>query len=91
MVSSMAFTLKDRPATFAEFSPYLSPWIDSQSLGSKGVAAICSASNAACLQSMAALANGRPAGRRIDVELTPRWLGLTGQPGRFVIAIMLPP
>jgi dolichyl-phosphate-mannose-protein mannosyltransferase len=91
MVSSMAFTLKDRPATFAEFSPYLSPWIDSQSLGSKGVAAICSASNAACLQSMAALANGRPAGRRIDVELTPRWLGLTGQPGRFVIAIMPPP
>ena len=90
LASSIAFTLKDRPSTFADFSPYLSPWVDAQTLLRKGLAVICPSRDTACVQNMDALAKNRPEARRVEVELTPRWLGFAGTPDRFVIAIMPP-
>jgi hypothetical protein len=42
------------------------------------------------VRSLDNLAARRAPARRIEVELTPRWLGLSGAPDRFVIAIMPP-
>jgi hypothetical protein len=88
--NSIAFTLKDRPSTFADFSPYVSPWVDAQALLRKGLAVICASRDTACVQNMDALAKNRPEARRVEVELTPKWLGFAGTPDRFVIAIMPP-
>jgi dolichyl-phosphate-mannose-protein mannosyltransferase len=90
LVSSIVFKLKDRPSTFADFSRYLSPWADARALLRKGLAVICPSRDTSCVKSMDALANSRPQARRVEVELIPRWLGLTGAPDRFVIAIMPP-
>ena len=90
LASSVAFTLKDRPSSFAEFSPYLSPWADAQAVLHKGLAAICPTRDTLCMRDLDAFAKRRPPARRVEVELTPRWLGFAGTPDRFVIAIMPP-
>lgn len=90
LVSSSAFTLKDRPSTYADFSSYMSPWADTAALTRKGMAIICPARDEFCLRFLDALAKIRPLARRTEVELTPRWLWLTGEPARFVIATMPP-
>ncbi|MBI4365831.1 MAG: glycosyltransferase family 39 protein, partial [Deltaproteobacteria bacterium] len=90
LTSSIAFTLKDRPSTFADFSLYLSPWVDAQALLRKGLAVICPSRDTSCLKNMDRLAQNRPQARRVEVELTPRWFGLAGAADRFVIAIMPP-
>jgi 4-amino-4-deoxy-L-arabinose transferase-like glycosyltransferase len=90
LVSSVAFTLKDKPSTFANFSTYASPWADAQALLHKGLVAICPSRDADCMKNMAALEQNRPVTRRVEVDLTPKLFGLTGTPERFVIAIMLP-
>ena len=91
LTSSMAFSLHDRPSTFADFSPYLSPWVKPETLARKGLAIICPRRDAICLNNMEQLTTRRPAARRLDVELTPRWLGFSGRADRFVIAILPPP
>lgn len=88
--SSVAFKLKDRPSTYADFSPYLSPWVNEQALLHKGLAIICPRRDTGCLQSMDALAKMRPMTKQVTVELTPRLWGLTGSPAGFDIAIMVP-
>jgi 4-amino-4-deoxy-L-arabinose transferase-like glycosyltransferase len=90
LAASIAFTLKDRPSIFSDFSHYLSPWVDARDLQDKGLAVICPSADADCLRHMAALAKSRPQTRRTAVDLTPRWLGFAGTPARFVIAIMPP-
>lgn len=90
LTSSVAFTLRDAPSTFADFFPYLSPWVDAQALQHKGLAVICPSRDADCLRRMDALTKSRPEARRSEVELTPRWFGLTGAADRFVIVVMPP-
>jgi hypothetical protein len=90
LTSSVAFTLKDRPSTYANFSPYLSPWVDANALMHKGVAVICPRRDMICMEHLQQLTTRRPAARQVDVELTPRWLGFSGGADRFVIAILPP-
>jgi hypothetical protein len=90
LTSSVAFTLKDRPSTYANFSPYLSPWVDANALMHKGVAVVCPRRDMICMEHLQQLTTRRPAARQVDLELTPRWLGFSGRPDRFVIAILPP-
>lgn len=90
LTESVSFTLSDQPSTYSNFSAYLSPWVDEQALLHKGLAIICLANDPLCLQKIDELAKRRPVARRVEVELTPRWLWLSGEPLRFLIA-MLPP
>lgn len=91
LVSSVAFSLKDRPSTFADFSAYLSPWVNAEALTRKGIAIICPQGDSNCRAWLGEMAKGRRGASQADVELTPRWLGLSGKPGRYVIAILPPP
>ena len=88
LASSVAFTLKDRPSTYADFAPYLSPWVNPEALMHKGLAVVCPSRDADCKEQLQKLTARRPAVRQVDLELTPRWLGFSGQPDRFVIAIL---
>jgi hypothetical protein len=90
LASSVAFTLKDRPSTYADFEPYLSPWVNAEALMHKGIAVVCPPRDADCMKELQKLTAKRPAVRQVDLELTPRWLGFSGRPDRFVIAILPP-
>lgn len=90
LASSMAFKLSDRPSTYADFSPYLSPWADDQTLSRRGMAVICPVRDGGCVDKMDEIAKTRPPAKRATVALTPRLLGFAGNPGSFVIAILPP-
>ena len=90
LASSVAFTLKDRPSTYADFAPYLSPWVNAEALMHKGLAVVCPGRDADCMGQSQQLTARHPALRQVDLELTPRWLGFSGRPDRFVIAILPP-
>jgi len=64
--------------------------LDEQALLRKGLAVICPSRDALCMRNLDALAKKRRPARRVEVELTPKWLGFAGTPDRFVIAIMPP-
>ncbi len=90
LASSAAFYIPDRPSTYADFSPYLSPWADDARIAREGVAIICPADDSGCLARMQNLIAAGPQGRRSEVTLTRRWLGLAGEPRSFVIATVPP-
>jgi hypothetical protein len=90
LVSAAAFYIADRPSTYADFSSYLSPWVDDARLAREGVAIICAADEQDCLDGMDRLVAHGPAGRRRDVTLTRHWLGFDSAPRDFVIATIPP-
>jgi 4-amino-4-deoxy-L-arabinose transferase-like glycosyltransferase len=95
LANPVAFYLTDKPATYANFSTYDSPWVSPTRLTGDGVVIICStAGNPAdvqhCLGHMDALTAAGPPGRRSEVTLTRHWLGLSSAPRRFVIATVPP-
>jgi 4-amino-4-deoxy-L-arabinose transferase-like glycosyltransferase len=90
LVSAVAFYMTDRPSTYADFSDYLSPWVDDERIARDGVVIICPTEDYVCLESLDALAAGAPAGRRTEVTLTRHWLGLENNPRSFVIVTAMP-
>lgn len=89
LVSTAAFYGKDQPSTYANFSKYLSPWVDDASIARDGMAILCDDASL-CLQFMDAVAARYGGGRRADVTLERRWLGMTSAPARFIITIVPP-
>jgi 4-amino-4-deoxy-L-arabinose transferase-like glycosyltransferase len=89
LVSTAAFYGKDQPSTFAHFSKYLSPWVDDERIRRDGMAIMCE-DFPLCLQFMEHVAAPFGGGRRADVTLTRRWLGVASAPKRFVIMIVPP-
>jgi hypothetical protein len=92
LINSTAFYIADHPATFADFSYYLAPWVDQRGeyLARDGLATACPATEAWCHEVTDALLKQVPASRKLDIDVTPRWLGLIGEPQRFTIAILPP-
>jgi hypothetical protein len=74
---------------YADFAIYLSHWVDAAALMNKGIAAVCQVRDTGCVRSLENLAARRAPARRVEVELTPCCLRLSGGP-IFVIAIMPP-
>jgi len=90
LASSAAFYMTDEPSTFADFSPYLSPWVDAARIARDGIALVCPADDSVCLRAMKRLTAAGPAGRQSEVTLTRHWLGFAGKPKDFVIATVPP-
>jgi len=91
LVSGVAMYIPDRPSTFADFSRYLSPWVDDERIAREGLAIACPVVETWCVDMLPALMAKRPGSHRLDLELTPRWLGFEGLPQRFTMAIIPPP
>jgi hypothetical protein len=90
LVGSLVMYLPDRPSTFADFSPYLSPWATAERIASQGIAIACPSEETFCIARMDALAAAAVGARKTDLDVTPHWLGLAGAPARFVVAIIPP-
>ena len=90
LASTAAFYSHDRPSTYADFSRYLSPWVDDARIAREGIAMVCPASDAGCLAALSGIAAAGPSGRRTEVTLVRRWFGFEGTPERFVIAVVPP-
>jgi hypothetical protein len=88
LVSSVAMYGRDRPSTFADFSPYLSPWATADRIARQGIAVVCPRNEPWCVERLNAMAGA--GGRTVDVVLTPHWLGFAGAPQDFVFAIIPP-
>ncbi len=90
LANAAAFYVKDAPSSFADFSSYLSPWATSERIARDGIAIICPADDANCLDQIRQRSAGNPRAQRSDVTLTRHWLGFTGPPKQFVIATLPP-
>jgi 4-amino-4-deoxy-L-arabinose transferase-like glycosyltransferase len=89
LVSSAAFYGADRPSTFADFSPYLSPWADAKRIARDGMAVMVSFNSPWFPMAVRYIA-GASVARQAEVTLTRRWLGFESAPRRFIIAIIPP-
>jgi hypothetical protein len=89
LVSSAAFYGTDRPSTYADFSPYLSPWVDEARIAREGVA-VMAAIDSPWIPVIERYLAAAPVARRTEVTLVRHWLGFTNPPRRFIVAIIPP-
>jgi 4-amino-4-deoxy-L-arabinose transferase-like glycosyltransferase len=89
LVSTAAFYGTDQPSTFADFSPYLSPWADPARIARDGMVIIVATDNPWFDFTMKQIDSAH-AERRTEVTVARRWLGFESAPKRFVIAVVAP-
>lgn len=89
LASTAAFYGNDQPSTFADFSPYLSPWADAARVAREGMVVMVATDSPWFDFTMKHIDAAQPA-RRAEVTLARRWLGFDGPSKRFVIAVVAP-
>jgi hypothetical protein len=88
LVSAASFYGTDHPSTYADLSPYLSPWVDDARIARDGMAIMCDEGPfCTILHDKIAQRFGEP---RTKVIVERRWLGFTSAPARFAITIVPP-
>jgi hypothetical protein len=90
LVSSAAFYGSDKPSTFADFSPYLSPWATPERVKREGMMVMVANDSPWFEYTLKHIDAYDGAGRRKEIMLTRRWLWLESAPRRFVIAAIPP-
>jgi 4-amino-4-deoxy-L-arabinose transferase-like glycosyltransferase len=91
----VAFYLRDHPLAAHALDGGLAPALEER-ISRSGIAMLCPArprylpSAEWCLGAANSLASRFPAGKRLDVEVSRRYLGLDGEPARYVI-VTVPP
>ncbi|HVX98764.1 MAG TPA: glycosyltransferase family 39 protein [Pseudorhodoplanes sp.] len=90
LTNSAAFYLKDGPATYSDFLHYLSPWITDERIARQGAVIVCPADNGYCGRNLDSLLARHRGGRFAEFSVTPRWLWLSGEPERFLVATLPP-
>jgi hypothetical protein len=88
-VSSASFYGADQPSTFADFSPYLSPWATPERVARDGMVVMVAHGSPWFDDTLRRL-EAYPVARRREVTLTRRWLWFDNAPRRFIIATVLP-
>jgi len=89
LASTAAFYGTDQPSTFADFSPYLSPWADAARVAREGMVVMVATDSPWFDFTMKQIDAAQPA-RRAELTLARHWLGFDGPPKRFVIAVVAP-
>ncbi len=87
LISTAAAYAPEKPSTFAEFDPYLSPWVDQARIDREGMAIVCPYDFLHCLDNIKRYAPNAPAK---DFIITRKWLGFESPPERFTIVILPP-
>jgi hypothetical protein len=87
LISTAAAYVPEKPSTFAEFDPYLSPWVDKARIDRDGMAIVCPSDFLHCLAGIKRYAPDRP---RKDVTVTRQWFGFESLPEKFTIVILPP-
>ncbi len=91
LLNGTTFYFQDRPSTFEIVNPYLTPWTDEARVARAGIALVCPAEESPCMEALAQRAARAPTGRRVEVEISRRYLGGADKPDRFVIVTVPPP
>jgi hypothetical protein len=89
LVSSASFYGSDQPSTFADFSPYLSPWATPERVARDGMVVMVAHGSPWFDDTLRRL-EAYPVASRREVTLTRRWLWFDNAPRRFIIATVLP-
>jgi hypothetical protein len=84
------FYFADRPSIDEIVSPQLTPWVDDARIAREGIALYCPAADIVCMKALNARAAESVVGRRVELELSRRFLGIAGKPERYVI-VTIPP
>jgi hypothetical protein len=85
LVNGVAFYLADRPSTYDVVGPYQTPWTDDARIAREGIALVCPLDEAECIGGVDALAARHRPGRRTEVEITRRFLGMPDAATRYRI------
>jgi Dolichyl-phosphate-mannose-protein mannosyltransferase len=87
LISTAAAYAPEKPSTFAEFDPYLSPWVDKERIAREGMAIVCPSDFLHCMNDIKRYAPDVP---RKEITVTRKWLGFESAPEKFTIAILPP-
>ena len=87
LISTAAAYAPEKPSTFADFDPYLSPWVDKARIDREGMAIVCPSDFLHCLDGIKRYAPNAP---RKDIVITRKWFGLESPPEKFTIVILPP-
>jgi 4-amino-4-deoxy-L-arabinose transferase-like glycosyltransferase len=85
-----SFYFRGRPRTFEIVTPRVTPWTSQTDVERDGIAMVCPIDVAFCLNALDARVARNPDARRSEVALSRRFLGLSGAPHRYAIAVIPP-
>jgi hypothetical protein len=90
LVNGVVFYLPSRPSIYEMMQPRVTPWIDDARLASEGVALACRADKPACNAAADRIAARFGLGKRVEVDLSRRYLGHADPVIRYRI-VTVPP
>src|SRR4029077_4753028 len=79
-----------RPSIYEIATPQLTPWVDEARIAREGIVLYCPADDSICMKALNSRAAGSAVAKRVEVELSRRFLGIADKPVRYVI-VTIPP
>ncbi len=90
LLYGVLFYLPRQVAPLEIVEPRVTPWIDDAEVARDGIALVCPVAETGCMRALEERAAHGPAGRRVEVAVTRRYMGTDDPPDRFVIVTMRP-
>jgi hypothetical protein len=90
VLNGSVFYFPDRPSTFEIVTPALTPWTDEERIARQGILLYCPVSESRCMTALNRRAAAAPQGRRVEVDLSRTFLGISGPVTRYAI-VAIPP
>jgi 4-amino-4-deoxy-L-arabinose transferase-like glycosyltransferase len=84
------FYFPERPSTFEIVSPFITPWTDEARIAREGILLYCPVVEKLCMDALDKRAAGSPEARRVEVEISRSFLGISGPSVRYAI-VAIPP
>jgi 4-amino-4-deoxy-L-arabinose transferase-like glycosyltransferase len=84
------FYFADRPSAYEIVSPDVTPWVNDARLARDGILLYCPVAELLCMNALAPRTTDAREARRVEVEISRRFLGLSGRPTRYAI-VAVPP
>jgi hypothetical protein len=90
VLNGSVFYFADRPSTFEIVTPALTPWIDERRIARQGLLLYCPVDESRCMEALNRRAAAAPHGRRVEVDISRTFLGISGPVTRYAI-VAIPP
>ncbi|MBV9558147.1 MAG: hypothetical protein JO254_13845, partial [Pseudolabrys sp.] len=90
LASAAEFYSPDHPDAVAFFALTTTPWVTAERMQTEGFAAVCNATDAACLARANELASPNPRALSRTIEIVPSLFGYRAPPNSFIIVISPP-
>jgi hypothetical protein len=85
------FYFADRPSAYEIASPNITPWVDNARIARDGLLLYCPVAELLCMNALAARTADLRGGRRVEVEISRSFLGMSSAPVRYTIVAIPPP